>query len=76
MLVLSRRIGEKIVIELPGKMVEIVVLRIEPGKVRLGFAGARDISIVRAELLEHQVGRDDMGRLHDTQQENLRGERP
>ncbi|RPI89573.1 MAG: carbon storage regulator [Planctomycetaceae bacterium] len=47
MLVLSRKLGERIVIE-PG--IEIAVVEIRGGKVRLGIEAPRDISIRRMEL--------------------------
>lgn len=47
MLVLSRKVGEKIVIE-PG--IELTVVDIRGGKVRLGIAAPKDISIRRSEL--------------------------
>ncbi|MCY2962716.1 MAG: carbon storage regulator [Planctomycetota bacterium] len=47
MLVLSRKIGERIVIE-PG--IEIAVVEIRGGKVRLGIEAPRDISVRRMEL--------------------------
>ena len=50
MLVLSRKIGERIVIE-PG--IEIAVVEIRGGKVRLGIEAPRDVSIRRSELAEH-----------------------
>ena len=47
MLVLSRKLGEKIIIE-PG--IEIAVVEIQGGKVRLGIEAPRDVSIRRQEL--------------------------
>ena len=46
MLVLSRKIGETIRI---GAGLELVVLEVHRGRVKLGFAGPRDISIRRGE---------------------------
>jgi len=46
MLVLSRKIGETIRI---GDGLELVVLDVHRGRVKLGFAGPRDISIRRGE---------------------------
>ena len=46
MLVLSRKIGETIRI---GEGLELVVLDVHRGRVKLGFAGPRDISIRRGE---------------------------
>ena len=47
MLVLSRKIGEVICI---GEDIEVVVLSVKGGRVKLGFAGPRDVSIRRGEL--------------------------
>ena len=47
MLVLSRKIGEIICI---GDEIEVVVLEVKGGRVKLGFAGSRDIQIRRGEL--------------------------
>ncbi len=49
MLVLSRKVQEQIC--LPGFDIVIKVLEISGGKVRLGIAAPRDVSIVRDELL-------------------------
>lgn len=47
MLVLSRKIGEKILI---GKDITLVVVEVDRGKVRLGFDAPRDVTILREEL--------------------------
>jgi carbon storage regulator len=58
MLVLSRRLGEKIVINLPareGRGVEnitIIVMDIDRGKIRIGIDAPRDLPVYRTELLE------------------------
>ncbi len=49
MLVLSRKIGERIVIE-PG--IEISVVEIHGGRVRIGVEAPQDIHIHRAEVGE------------------------
>lgn len=51
MLVLSRKLGERIVIE-PG--IEIAVVEIRGGKVRLGIEAPRDVSIRRMELTANE----------------------
>lgn len=48
MLVLSRRVGESIVI--PDCRVEIVVHEITAGMVRLGFKAPNDVDIYREEI--------------------------
>ena len=51
MLVLSRKIGETIRI---GEGLELVVLDVHRGRVKLGFAGPRDISIRRGEHVSQE----------------------
>lgn len=48
MLVLSRKLGEKIFI---GEHICITVVDIDRGKIRLGIEAPRDVSIYRQELL-------------------------
>lgn len=48
MLVLSRKLGEKIFI---GENVCITVVDIDRGKIRLGIEAPRDVAIYRQELL-------------------------
>ena len=55
MLVLSRKIGEKIII---GEDITITVLEVERTKVRIGIDAPRDLNIVRDELLEAKEGRE------------------
>lgn len=49
MLVLSRKIGETIRI---GGEIELVVLDVSRGRVKLGFAGPRDVQVRRGELAD------------------------
>jgi carbon storage regulator len=51
MLVLSRKLGEKICI---GQNIFLTVVDIERGKVRLGIEAPREIPIYRQELLGNQ----------------------
>jgi carbon storage regulator len=52
MLVLSRKPGEKILVELPGgETMEIVVVRIGPNTVRIGIDAPRTMNIRREELV-------------------------
>lgn len=48
MLVLSRKVGEKIVID--GKRIIVTVLEIRPDKVRLGFIAPKEVKIDREEV--------------------------
>ena len=49
MLVLSRKVGERILI---GENIAVTVVRVGPGIVRLGIDAPRDLVIVREELKE------------------------
>lgn len=49
MLVLSRKLNEKIIID---DQIEITVVSIENGKVQLGIEAPKEIEIMRKELLE------------------------
>src|SRR5438309_8118037 len=51
MLVLTRRVGDRIVIN---DEIHVTVVSISGGKVRLGFDAPRSSSVVRAELLARQ----------------------
>jgi len=53
MLVLSRKLGEKIYI---GENVCITVVDIDRGKIRLGIEAPRDVPIYRQELLPGKAG--------------------
>ena len=53
MLILTRRPGETLIIELPtGERIEVTVLEVKGNQVRIGTAAPDEISIVREELLE------------------------
>lgn len=51
MLVLSRRIGEKIKI---GDDIEVVIVGYDRGKVRIGITAPREVRVVRTELLDEE----------------------
>lgn len=53
MLVLSRRLNEKIVI--PAVNITIQVIAVRPGVVRLGFDGPAEIKVFRQEVLDANV---------------------
>jgi carbon storage regulator len=55
MLVLRRRIGERIVID--GR-IEVTVLRVRGGKVRLGVAAPRSVRVLRQEVLRPEIPSD------------------
>ena len=53
MLIVTRRPGESIVIELPdGEQIAITVLEVKGKQVRLGTDAPDDVPIVREELVE------------------------
>lgn len=54
MLVLSRKPDEKIIIKHGDEIIELTVVRIEPGKVRLGIKAGPDVVILREELVENK----------------------
>ncbi len=56
MLVLSRRVGEKILI---GDDITITIVRVAQGTVRVGVDAPRDMAVIRQEVA------DSMKRLHE-----------
>lgn len=53
MLVLSRKKDEKILLRSDdGEQIEITVVRIEAGKVRLGIQAGPEVTILRSELAD------------------------
>lgn len=52
MLVLSRKVGERILI---GDNIAVTVVRVGPGMVRIGVDAPRDYSIVREEIKDRQT---------------------
>lgn len=50
MLVLSRKNGDRVIIDTKSGQIVVTVVEIAPGKIRLGFDANRDIPIYRAEL--------------------------
>lgn len=49
MLVLSRKVGEKIII---GETIVVTVVEVDRGKVRIGIEAPREIPVMRPELLD------------------------
>jgi carbon storage regulator len=49
MLVLRRKVGERIMI---GDAIEVTILRVQGGKVRLGFTAPRSVRVNRKEAIE------------------------
>jgi carbon storage regulator len=56
MLVLSRKLGEQVVI--PNCEMTVTVVAIEGNNVRLGFTAPRDVDVYRRELLEKMRNSD------------------
>jgi carbon storage regulator len=53
MLVVTRRPGESLIIELPtGERIEVTVVRVKGNQVRLATDAPKHLSVVREELLE------------------------
>jgi carbon storage regulator CsrA len=51
MLVLSRKPGERVMIDVGGVRVTVVLVDVDRNKVRLGFVAPLDVQILREELL-------------------------
>ena len=49
MLVLNRKIGESIIL---GDNIEVTLLDIQDGKIKIGIEAPRDVSILRKEIYE------------------------
>lgn len=67
MLVVSRESGERVLV---GEDIELVVLKVDGGRVRLGFTNARYMPICRAEVHRAPVdaeSRDDSARFNPRQ---------
>lgn len=53
MLVLSRRVHEKVYLFFPdGTRVEVVLAEMQNGKVRLGFTAPKWVKVMRSELVD------------------------
>jgi carbon storage regulator len=53
MLILTRRVGETVIIELPtGEKIQVAVLGVKGNQLRIGTEAPDDIQIMREELLE------------------------
>jgi len=63
MLVLSRKIGERILI---GENIAVTVVRVTGGGVRLGIEAPAEMAVVREELAEHLKKAEANHEAHDT----------
>lgn len=52
MLVLSRKLGQKVVI---GDSITVTVVDIDRGKIRLGFEAPAEVPIWRSEIAQHST---------------------
>ena len=52
MLILTRRISEKVLVDLNGKIVKVSVLGIKGNQVRLGFDAPKEVVVHREEIYE------------------------
>jgi carbon storage regulator len=59
MLVLSRKLGERIVIGRGDEAVTLIVVELAHGRVRLGIEAPRSVPVMRAELLPRKDGKED-----------------
>ncbi len=50
MLTLSRFVGEKIIIDYHGSLIEVMVIEIIRGRVRLGILAPKEIAVHRREI--------------------------
>ena len=58
MLVLSRKVGEEIIITVRDTTIRLMVVDMRAGKVRIGIEAPRHVPIVREELANRQPGRE------------------
>ena len=62
MLILTRRVGESIIIETPaGERITVTVLGVKGNQVRIGTDAPDDVSIMREELLARVEGLQSRG---------------
>ena len=52
MLVLERKLGQTVVINANGTLIEVTVIRAGFSRVKIGVEADRDVSVLRKELLE------------------------
>jgi carbon storage regulator len=63
MLILSRRVGETLVI---GENIKLTVLAAKGGQVRIGIDAPKDVSVHRAEVFERILGERQQSTLDDS----------
>jgi carbon storage regulator len=59
MLILTRRIGETVII---GENIKVTVLRVQGSQVRVGIDAPKDVTVLREEIYEHGKAVNDRGR--------------
>lgn len=55
MLVLSRKVGEEIVI---GEDIRVTIVEVRGNRIKLGFAGPREVTVRRGELVRQPSNRE------------------
>lgn len=57
MLILNRKIGESIIL---GENIEVKILDIQDGKIKIGIEAPRDVAILRKEVYEQIIDENKM----------------
>jgi len=57
MLVLSRKLGQQIVLSINGISATVEVIRVDGNRIRLGIAAPLEVQVIRSELLENEADR-------------------
>lgn len=72
MLILSRKVGESIIIKVGSNNIKITILESNNGTLKLGFEAPKEIKIYRSELYEEIVNQNKASVIDDiTQAANL-----
>jgi len=56
MLVLSRKLGQQVILSFNGVSATVEVIKVDGNRIRLGIAAPLDVRVKRSELLENEVG--------------------
>ena len=59
MLVLTRRVGETLLMETDEGVIEMMILGVRGSQVRVGISADDSVRVLRSELKEQEVGKDD-----------------
>lgn len=55
MLVLSRKHNERLTLNVDGRVIDVVVVRLEAGRVRIGIDCDADVKVIRTELMTDEI---------------------